>query len=94
MVDLKWRKISTAPRDGTPILSYSPDGECFSEKFVEVQWLKANDLRKESGTKKGDYRYWDYVSGFYSGVDLSEIESELTHWMSLEHAEKWFAPAS
>ena len=69
---MNWRKIKTAPKDGTPVLLYSPDAsdpQIFVGHFVDIEpdpcW---QDYWREDGC-------WP-------------IDAEVTHWMPLPDVPK------
>jgi len=82
----KWQPIETAPRDGTRILAWTPEGHDI------VWWSDLNrDLPQEPGNNPGWWGFcWHTVPGRTRehgfGVDDDYIwpaQNQPTHWMPL-----------
>jgi hypothetical protein len=63
-----WKPIETAPKDGSTLLLYCPDGDLPADRVVGGWWDDFGPYRKEMG---GD------------GVWSFDLPGEPTHWMPL-----------
>lgn len=68
----EWQPIETAPKDGTPILVFSP---------YEKRDEPTNIIVARYGTANGE-EFWDYCEEMLSNVS-GEIDPSPTHWMPL-----------
>lgn len=75
---MDWRPINTAPKDGTPVLVYSP---------YEVQSEPTNIIvaRYE---RHGPHEWWGYCESLIADAH-GQIEPEPTHWMPLPKPPDW-----
>lgn len=67
----RWRKISTAPRDGTPILIWQPDrnyGQRYDDARYAIGYWRVDDDETPRG-------------GSWGNRNSSEVSP--THWMPL-----------
>ena len=69
-----WQPIETAPKDGTPFLSYGYIPECWGYTCEE---------------KKISISYWAFMTGFVSQASYTYGEKFVpTHWMPLPEPPK------
>jgi hypothetical protein len=68
---MTWQPIATAPRDGMPVLLYSPDSR---EPQVAIGFW----LEDEDPAESGWYDYWN--------DSAPPIDADPTHWMPIPAA--------
>jgi hypothetical protein len=84
---MSWQPIETAPRDGSWVLAYAPEGEYDSDwndsegrvvpVTAVVRWPIEHPGHADPGLQ-GNCAMW---SGYYDGI--GPFDGEVTHWMPL-----------
>jgi hypothetical protein len=74
---MTWQPIETAPKDGTPVLVFSPHAP-FSDP-TNIIVAKFDTWRSDPN---GEYSWWSYCESVLADIS-GQIEPEPTHWMPL-----------
>ena len=78
----EWRDISTAPRDGTKILGFEPDG-LHGPTYAVIYWYTQEPFPGYEPAENGLFRqvFYGEAYSWWEGADYSPFNA--THWMPL-----------
>jgi hypothetical protein len=75
---MEWQPIDTAPKDGTEILLYQPDGD-----LTRIAgWVDTSEEVQELVSKKGNRETYEWVKRESGYWDADGIWNP-THWMAV-----------
>ena len=76
----QWKDIETAPKDGTRILAYDPEG-IHGPVYAVVHWYVHKGETYQETESAGLYRRETYEHSWWDGAAYTPFRA--THWMSL-----------
>ena len=79
----QWQPIETAPKDGTHILAYDPEG-IHGPVYAVVHWYVHKGEKYTESETEGLYRREQYEVPWWDGAAYTPFRA--THWMPLPPA--------